>query len=69
MNKRAAVLHRPNVCFVSDSGQKLMPWEEYKVGVSSYEAYFQNKPKCLCHSQKKMEAVIVLMHKYISVIF
>lgn len=62
MNKRAAVLHRPEV---SGSGQKLMPWEEYKVGVSIYEAYFQNNPKCPCHSQKKREAIIVLMHKFI----
>lgn len=58
MNKRAAVLHRPNVYFVSGSGQKLMHWEEYKVG-------FQSNPKCPCHSQKKREAIIVLMHKYV----
>lgn len=65
MNKRAAVLHRPNVYFVSGSRQKLMPWEDYKVGVSIYEAHFQNNPKCPCHSQRKKEAMIVLMHKYI----
>ncbi|XP_066175330.1 probable methyltransferase-like protein 25 isoform X3 [Sylvia atricapilla] len=53
MNKRTAVLHRLNVYFVSGSGQTLMPWEDYKVGVSIYEAYFQNNPKCPCHSQKK----------------
>lgn len=41
MNKRAAVLHRPNVYSVSDSGQILMPWEEYKARVSIYEGYFR----------------------------
>lgn len=65
MNKRAAVLHRPNVYFVSGSGQKPMHWEEYKVGASIYETHFQNIQKCPCHSPKKREAIIFLMHKYI----
>lgn len=64
MNKRAAVLHRPNVYSVSGSGQKLMPWEEYKARVSIYKEYFQNNSKRACHSQKK-EAIIVFMHKFI----
>lgn len=66
MNKRAAVLRRPNVYFVSGSGQKPMHWEEYMVGASIHEAHFQNNQKCPCHSPKnKREAIIFLMHKYI----
>ncbi|XP_058719314.1 probable methyltransferase-like protein 25 isoform X2 [Poecile atricapillus] len=56
MNKRAAVLHRPNVCFVSGSGQKLMPWDEYKLPDSCIMDYYEKYK----HRMNELEAFNML---------
>ncbi|XP_048156194.1 probable methyltransferase-like protein 25 isoform X4 [Corvus hawaiiensis] len=56
MNKRAAVLHRPKVYFVSGSGQKLMPWEEYKLPDSCIMDYYEKYK----HRMNELEAFNML---------
>ncbi|XP_041873577.1 methyltransferase-like protein 25 isoform X2 [Corvus kubaryi] len=56
MNKRAAVLHRPKVYFVSGSGQKLIPWEEYKLPDSCIMDYYEKYK----HRMNELEAFNML---------